>query len=106
MQIRNARCVLSSPCAFTPAEVSLNLASGSPAGFPGIEEKDKAMRNRTVVWMLVFLFAVFVVVLLLFAPLRAAFLANPLFNGMIIGVLAVGIGVVFQQVLSLQHERL
>jgi hypothetical protein len=64
------------------------------------------MKNRTVVWMLVFLLAVFVVVVLLFAPLRAAFLANPLFNGMIIGVLAVGIGVVFQQVLSLQHERL
>jgi hypothetical protein len=64
------------------------------------------MKSRTVAWMLVFLFAVFVVVVLLFAPLRAAFLANPLFNGMIIGVLAVGIGVVFQQVLSLQHERL
>ena len=63
------------------------------------------MKNRTVVWMLVFLFAVVVMVALLFAPLRAAFLANPLFNGMIIGVLAVGIGVVFQQVLSLQHER-
>jgi len=64
------------------------------------------MKNRTVVWMLVFLFAVVVVILALFSPLRAAFLANPLFNGMIIGVLLVGIGVIFQQVLSLQHERL
>jgi len=63
------------------------------------------MKNRTVVWMLVFLFAVLVVVVVLFSPLRAAFLANPLFNGMIIGVLLVGIGVAFQQVLSLQHER-
>jgi hypothetical protein len=63
------------------------------------------MKNRTVVWMLVFLFAVAVVVAALFVPLRAAFLANPLFNGMIIGVLAVGIGIVFQQVLSLQNER-
>ena len=63
------------------------------------------MKNRTVVWMLVFLFAVVVVIVALFSPLRAAFLANPLFNGMIIGVLLVGIGVIFQQVLSLQHER-
>lgn len=63
------------------------------------------MKNRTVVWMLVFLFAVVVVVAVLFVPLRAAFLANPLFNGMIIGVLAVGIGIVFQQVLSLQNEH-
>jgi hypothetical protein len=63
------------------------------------------MKNRIVVWMLVFLFAVAVVVAVLFAPLRAAFLANPLFNGMIIGVLAVGIGIVFQQVLSLERER-
>jgi len=63
------------------------------------------MKNRTVVWMLVFLFAVLVVVAVLLSPLRAAFLANPLFNGMIIAVLLVGIGIVFQQVLSLQHER-
>jgi len=63
------------------------------------------MKNRTILWMLVFLFAVLVVVALLFVPLRAAFMANPLFNGMIIGVLAAGIGVVFQQIVSLQHER-
>jgi hypothetical protein len=63
------------------------------------------MKNRTVGWMLVFLFAVAVAAAALFVPLRAAFLANPLFNGMIIGVLLVGIGIVFQQVLSLQHER-
>jgi len=63
------------------------------------------MKNRTVVWMLVFLFAVAVVVAVLFLPLSAAFLANPIFNGMIIGVLLVGIGIVFQQVFSLQHER-
>ncbi len=63
------------------------------------------MKNRTVGWMLVSLFAVAVVAAVLFVPLRAAFLANPLFNGMIIGVLLVGIGIVFQQVLSLQHER-
>ena len=64
------------------------------------------MKNRTVFWMLVFLVAVVLAVSLLFVPLRAAFLANPLFNGMIIGVLLAGIGVVFQQVLSLQHERM
>jgi hypothetical protein len=63
------------------------------------------MKNRAVAWMLVFLLAVAVVVALLFAPLRAAFLANPVFNGLIIAVLAVGIGVAFRQVLSLQPER-
>jgi len=63
------------------------------------------MKSRPVAWMLVFLLAVAVMVALLFAPLRAAFLANPLFNGMIITVLAVAIGVVLRQVLRLQTER-
>jgi len=63
------------------------------------------MKNRTVLWMIGFLVAVLIVTLLLILPLSAAFMANPLFNGAIIGVLLVGIAVLFLQVLSLQRER-
>jgi len=62
------------------------------------------MRNRTVVWMSGFLAAVLVVAVLLHRPLAAAFMANPLFNGMIVGVLLVGIAVSFLQVFSMQRE--
>jgi hypothetical protein len=62
------------------------------------------MRNRTVVWMSGFLAAVLVVAVLLHRPLAAAFMANPLFNGMIVGVLLVGIAVTFLQVFSMQRE--
>jgi hypothetical protein len=57
--------------------------------------------NRVLVWMLVFLGAVAGVSVLLFDPLRHAFLANQIFNGMILGVLVVGIIVNFRQVISL-----
>ena len=63
------------------------------------------MQNKTVFWMAGFLLAVAVMVALLFVPLRAAFLANPVFNGMILGVLLIGIGIVVQQVRSMQRER-
>jgi hypothetical protein len=57
--------------------------------------------NRVLVWMLIFLGAVAGVSVLLFDPLRSAFLANQIFNGMILGVLVVGIIVNFRQVISL-----
>jgi hypothetical protein len=57
--------------------------------------------NRVLVWMLIFLGAVAGVSVLLFDPLRHAFLANQIFNGMILGVLVVGIIVNFRQVISL-----
>lgn len=63
------------------------------------------MRNRTVMWMSAFLAGVVIVAALLLPALRAAFLANPVFNGMIIGVLLIGIGVALLQVLSLAPER-
>jgi hypothetical protein len=63
------------------------------------------MNNRTVFWMIGFLVAVLIVALFLMSPLSAAFMANPLFNGAIIGVLLVGIAVLFLQVLGLQRER-
>jgi len=63
------------------------------------------MRNRTIMWMSAFLAGVVIVAALLLPTLRGAFLANPIFNGMIIGVLLIGIGVALLQVLSLAPER-
>jgi len=63
------------------------------------------MKDRTLLWMSAFLGAVVVVTALLLPQLRDAFLANPVFNGMIIGVLLVGIGIALYQVGSLAPER-
>jgi hypothetical protein len=52
-------------------------------------------------WMLAFLAAVAVVCAILFSPLKSAFLANQVFNGLILVVLAVGIGINFFQVITL-----
>jgi len=62
------------------------------------------MKNRTILWMIGFVAAVLAVSVALYGPLAAAFLANPIFNGMIVGVLLVGIGIAFVQVLSMQRE--
>jgi hypothetical protein len=51
--------------------------------------------------MVVFLGAVSVVCALLFPPLRTAFEANQIFNGMILGVLVVGVVINFLQVFNL-----
>ena len=55
-----------------------------------------------LVWMVLFLGAVGVVCALLFPPLRTAFDANQIFNGMILGVLVIGVVVNFLQVLTLR----
>jgi len=60
------------------------------------------MRGKIIVWMTLFLGVV--VSALLFPALESAFQANPIFNGMIISVLRVGIAVNFQQVISLGPE--
>lgn len=62
------------------------------------------MRGRIVIWMALFLGVVVIVSALLYPALKEAFLANPIFNGMIIGVLLVGIAINFQQVVALQPE--
>lgn len=62
------------------------------------------MRGRIIIWMTLFLGVVAIVSALLFPALKEAFMANPVFNGMIIGVLLVGIAVNFRQVVSLQPE--
>lgn len=59
---------------------------------------------RVLLWMFLFLAAVAALALLLQAPLRAAFAANPAFNGLIITVLLVGIAINVRQILALQRE--
>ncbi len=57
--------------------------------------------SRVLLWMCVFLVVVVAVCALLFDPLRQAFIANQIFNSMILGVLLVGITINFRQVSTL-----
>ena len=54
--------------------------------------------------MLIFVAAIVLAAGLLFPQLQDAFLANPLLNGLILGILLVGIGYIFRQVLTLNKE--
>jgi len=60
--------------------------------------------RQSLFWMLVYLAVVAAICVLLFEPLRNAFMANWVFNAVIIGVLAVGILINFRQVLILNTE--
>jgi hypothetical protein len=60
--------------------------------------------NRVLIWMSLFLFAVLTVAAILFEPLQRAFMANQVFNGMILLVLAVGVVVNFRQVMVLNVD--
>ncbi|MFQ6021856.1 MAG: flagellar motor protein MotA [Acidiferrobacterales bacterium] len=57
--------------------------------------------QRMLIWMFLFLATVGVACALLLQPLQTAFEANQIFNGMILGVLAVGIIINFVQVFRL-----
>ncbi len=60
--------------------------------------------KRMMMWMFVFLAAVGVVGVLLYVPLRQAFLANQVFNGLILSVLLIGIVINLMQVSTLDRE--
>lgn len=60
--------------------------------------------NQVLIWIGVFLAAVAALCGLLFAPLSEAFFANPVFNGMILLVLFIGLIVNGRQVLILKPE--
>jgi hypothetical protein len=60
--------------------------------------------RRFLVRIAVFLVAVLIVAGLLFQPLLSAFMANPALNGLILGVLLVGIGLNIRQVAMLGPE--
>ncbi len=60
--------------------------------------------TRVLIWMSLFLLAVGTVVGLLFEPLREAFLANRIFNAMILGVFLTGVVINVRQVIVLAPE--
>ena len=60
--------------------------------------------SRVLVWMAVFLAGVTAICIALFQPLAHAFTANEVFNGMILGVLVVGVIIDFRQVTGLKPE--
>jgi len=60
--------------------------------------------NRVLVWILLFLGAVAAVCGLLFEPLYEAFMANAVFNGLILAVLFIGLVINCRQVLVLNPE--
>lgn len=60
--------------------------------------------HSPILWMVLFLAVIAALGFFLYTPLRAAFMANPAFNGLILGVLLIGILVNFRQVFSLYGE--
>lgn len=60
--------------------------------------------RHSLFWMVVYLAIVSGICALLFLPLQTAFMANWGFNGLILGVLMVGIAINFRQVLVLNTE--
>ena len=68
----------------------------------GDKNRDNNMKHtaRILVWMTLFLLGVGAVCALLFQPLRDAFMANRVFNGMILGVFVLGIIVNYRQVIA------
>jgi len=57
-----------------------------------------------LIWMTLFILVVMALGTLLFQPLQSAFFANKAFNGMILGVLLVGIIINFRQVFALKPD--
>ncbi len=60
--------------------------------------------SQILVWMGVFIVLVLLGVIALAPALQAAYLANPWFNGLILGILIAGMVINFRQVLSLNPE--
>lgn len=60
--------------------------------------------KHTLFWMTVYLLIVGAVCALIYVPLQSAFLANWVFNALILGVLIIGIGLTYRQVLTLNPE--
>ena len=60
--------------------------------------------RRYLIRMIIFLAAVAAVAVVLFPGMRDAFLSNPALNGLILGVLVLGIGYIFRTVLVLTRE--
>ncbi|MDX1656016.1 MAG: flagellar motor protein MotA, partial [Candidatus Competibacteraceae bacterium] len=65
------------------------------------------MRNptRVLLWMCLFLLVLAGIIALFYGPLMTAFLANPLFNGMILGVFLLGVILNLRQVAALNAQE-
>jgi len=57
-----------------------------------------------LIWMSLFILVVIALGIVLFQPLQTAFFANKVFNGLILCVLLVGIGINFRQVFALKQD--
>ncbi|MEX0623924.1 hypothetical protein [Saccharospirillum sp.] len=60
--------------------------------------------KHTLFWMTVYLLIVATVCALIYEPLKSAFMANWVFNTLILAVLLIGIGLTYRQVLILRPE--
>lgn len=60
--------------------------------------------KHTLFWMTVYLLIVATVCALIYEPLKSAFMANWVFNALILAVLLIGIGLTYRQVLILRPE--
>ena len=60
--------------------------------------------TRSLVWMSLFLLVIIVISTLFMSQLQAAFVANRIFNSLILGVFVLGIMINFRQVMSLAPE--
>lgn len=60
--------------------------------------------KHTLFWMTIYLLIVITVCALIFEPLKSAFLANWVFNALILAVLFVGVALTYRQVLILRPE--
>ena len=60
--------------------------------------------TRVLLWMSLFLSLLVLLGVLIVSPLEQAFMANPGFNGLIVGVLVIGVLINFRQVLALFGE--
>ena len=60
--------------------------------------------RRYLIRMIVFLAAVLAVAVVLYPGMRDAFMSNPALNGLILGVLVIGISYIFRAVIVLTRE--
>jgi hypothetical protein len=60
--------------------------------------------TRVLLWMSMFLLVMAALVAFIFSPLKDAFMANAAFNGLIVGILLIGVLINFRQVLALNAE--
>lgn len=82
-------------------EAGAERRGGGSGGSGGPRKARFTGPGQYILWMAVFLLAVGLVAALVHAPLETAFAANPAINGLILGVLAIGIAYTFQQALAI-----